>query len=96
MPTSRVGPVCSPRDYDAYLDRGCGEPGRAVDLNSSVAVFTILPGPTDTQMEGKLIADAELRTLKAAAVILSLLTGIWRGSGANRLGAAEILSKTFR
>jgi hypothetical protein len=33
-----------------------------------------------------------LRTLKAAAVILSLLTCIWRRSGANRLGAADVLS----
>ena len=40
----------------------------------------------------------ELRTLKAAAVILSLLTltGVLRRSGANRLGAAEVLSATFR
>ena len=46
----------------------------------------------------KLITDAELRTLKAAALILSLLTltGILRRSGANRLGAAEVLSTTFR
>ena len=46
----------------------------------------------------KRITDAELRTLKAAAVILSLptLTGILRRSGANRLGAAEVLSTTFR
>ena len=99
MPTSRVGPVCSPRGYDAILDRGCGEPGRAIDLNGSVAVFTILPGLTDQQMEErKRITDAELRTLKAAAFILSLLslTGILRRSGANRLGAAEVLSTTFR
>jgi hypothetical protein len=45
----------------------------------------------------KRITDAELRTLKAAAVILSLLTltGILRRSGANRLGAAEVLSTAF-
>jgi hypothetical protein len=39
-----------------------------------------------------------LRTLKAAAAILSplTLTGIFRRSGTNRLGAAEVLSTTFR
>jgi hypothetical protein len=46
----------------------------------------------------KRITDAELRTPKAAAIILSLLilTGILRRSDANRLGAAEVLSTTFR
>ena len=48
--------------------------------------------------ERKRITDAELRTLKAAAVILSLLslTGIFRRSGANRLVAAGVLSTAFR
>ena len=47
--------------------------------------------------ERKRITDAELRTLKAAAFILSLLslTGIFRRSGANRLGAAGVLSTAF-
>jgi hypothetical protein len=46
----------------------------------------------------KRITAAELRTPKAAAIILSLLilTGILRRSDANRLGAAEVLSTTFR
>jgi hypothetical protein len=46
----------------------------------------------------KRITDAELRTPKAAALILSLLTlaNILRRSGANTLGAAEVLSTTFR
>ena len=46
----------------------------------------------------KRITDAELRALKAAAVILSLLTltGILRRSGTNRLGAAEVLPTTFQ
>ena len=45
----------------------------------------------------KRITDAELRTLRAAAAILSLLTltGILRRSGTNRLGAAEVLSTAF-
>ena len=50
--TSVAGPICSPLGCDAILDRGCGEPGRAIDLNGSVAVFAILPGLTDQQMEG--------------------------------------------
>ena len=49
--TSVAGPVCGPLGYDAILDRGCGEPGRAIDLNGSVAVFAILPGLKDRQME---------------------------------------------
>jgi hypothetical protein len=46
----------------------------------------------------KRITDAELRALKAAAVILSLLTltGSFRRSGASRLVAVEVLSTTFR
>ena len=46
----------------------------------------------------KRITDAELRTAKAAALILSplTLTDILRRSGANRLGAAEVLSTAFR
>ena len=61
--------------------------------------FTILPGLTDEQTEGpETDHRRELRTLKAAAIILSLLTltGILRRSGTNRLGAAEVLSTTFR
>jgi hypothetical protein len=50
--TSVAGAICSPLGYDANLNRGCGEPGQAIDLNGSVAVFTILPGLTDQQMEG--------------------------------------------
>jgi hypothetical protein len=61
--TSVAGPICSPLGCDAILDRGCGEPGRAIDLNGSVAVFAILPGLTDQLMEGaETITDAELRT----------------------------------
>jgi hypothetical protein len=93
-----AGPICSPPGYDAILDRGYGEPTRAVDLNGSVAGH--YPSRlTDEQMEGlERITDAELRTLKAAAFILSLLTltGIFRRSGTNRLGAAKVLSTTFR
>ena len=49
-------------------------PGRAVDLNGSVAVYH--PSRlTDEQPAGpERITDAELRTPKAAAIILSLLT----------------------
>jgi hypothetical protein len=93
--TSVAGPVCGPLGYDAILDRGCGEPGWAIDLCGSVAVFTILPGLTDQQMEERRrITDAGSRTLKAADFILSLLslTGIFRRLGANRLGAAGVLS----
>jgi hypothetical protein len=45
----------------------------------------------------KRITDAELRTLRAAATIPSLLTltGISRLSGTNRLGAAEVLLTAF-
>ena len=50
--TAVAGPICSPLGCDAILDRGCGEPGRAIDLNGSVAVFAILPGLTGQQMEG--------------------------------------------
>ena len=96
--TSVAGPICSPLGCDAILDRGCGEPGRAIDLNSSVAVLHPSRLTDEQRKDRKRITDAELRTLKAAAAILSplTLTGILRRSGTNTLGAAEVLSTAFR
>jgi hypothetical protein len=94
--TSVAGPICSPPGYDAILDRGYGEPTRAVDLNGSGAGHypTRL---TDEQMEG-LETDHRRRIEDPESCCLSLLTltGIFRRSGTNRLGAAKVLSTTYR
>ena len=95
--TSGAGPICSPPGYDAILDRGYGEPTRAVDLNGSVAVH--YPSRlTDEQMEGletdhrRRIEDPESCCLHPFAADPDRHLAAF---GTNRLGAAEVLSTAF-